>query len=141
MGNMQPNQEEKRWWQSYSFPETIRFDVKDLMNFTRSALFSAALQSDSVVYESGAELLQMTPEEVKPFLKKMKTKLVYDQFIRYFYVTMSGAIEIERGHSCTDRGDGGPDLHYLDMSIVTSDSQEIAMFEEFRDEQMASQQS
>jgi len=142
MGGMQQGQAEKKWWQSYSFPETIRFECKDLMNLARSALFSAALQSDdTVVYESGADGLQMTPEEVKPFLKKAKARLVYDRFVRYFYVTKNGAIEIERSYSVEDRADGGPDLHYLNMSIVTSDPKEMATFKEFRDEQMASQQS
>ena len=122
MGNMQPNQKEKRWWQSYSFPETIRFNCKDLMNFTRSALFSTALQSDSVVYELAAECVNLKPEEVSPLIENLGARLVYDSFISFFYVMKGGAIEVERHRR----------KHYLNVNIVTSCSNEMQIFKEWR---------
>lgn len=121
MGNMQQNQEQKTWWQSYSFPETIRFEVGDLINFARSALFSAALQGDSVVYEDYVYELIRLPNEVRSMAHtELKARLIYDRSWDRFYVTQNGALQISEQNA------------KVTICIVTSSSKELAIFRRFK---------
>lgn len=115
MSGLGQDPKKMEWWQSFSYPETVNFYKRDLINFARSALFSKCLQSKAVVYDYSSVLTDSS--DVKSTLEELKARLVYDDSAcSYFYVIKNGAVVVEQFNKC--------------ITIVTTDPKDLAIFKE-----------
>jgi len=93
----------KDWWQSYHYPETVKFNPEDLINCARSALYSKALVGGTLYEENMDYFIGNAYKKLsnlsESLVKELNARLVYNRKCHValnilFYVFDNGAIQV-----------------------------------------------
>jgi len=92
--------QDNKWWQSYHYPNTVKFNPEELIGCARSALYSKALKNGTV-YEEKRIIYNIDKRlsNISRFLSnKLNARLVYKKVYStsniLFYIFDDGAVNI-----------------------------------------------